>query len=486
MRSCSTPAVHAPTTSQSGCENPQLLPKSTKVQTTRSHTQSPHVCPIERHPSSNAVPARLVRYMQGRTFGSSPETSKRISELKKMWQSIPQDADWTMSATMLAFSFHIEENTRLSLMSAQTAAQWWNAVIRNLATTTNVADFDTVQTELENLGATVNVQTPEWINQWMVPEEENPHHSATTAPQPTQPLTAATQYQPQTPTLMPTQQHQQYQQYQLNLPQRSSTSHTQPTTPKNSLMPFPPTNQPPQPPVQQPPQYPQHQGQGVTLMITQTKDVPYKDLENEIEKHFGINSGLQPAAINKGFWFLNSVNPHAWNALAHGKEKVWLHIGNNKYIGVRSKNEFGDPYEPPNPAKRRKTESTGTPAQAAVAPPPLPPAATPGVVPGHQYSPYPPQSPMYSWYPPHHPPMPHMQPSFSHYQPHLYENMHPMAHPTPDQQRPAAGTPRINSPQSQNRAVRSCTPRREDLPPAQITASSASIPAAPGVTQEKK
>ena len=61
---------------------------------------------------------------------------------------------------MLAFSFHTEENTRLSLKSAQTAAQWWNAVIRNLATTTHIADFNTVQTEQENLGATVNVQTP--------------------------------------------------------------------------------------------------------------------------------------------------------------------------------------------------------------------------------------------------------------------------------------------------------------------------------------
>ena len=446
-----------------------------------------HMCALSSDiPAVTQALQDWLRFMQGRTVGSSPETSKRISELKKMWQSIPQDADWTMSATMLAFSFHTEENTRLSLMSAQTAAQWWNAVIRNLATTTNVVDFDTVQTELENLGATVNVQTPDWINQWMVPEDENPHHSVTTAPQPNQPLTTATQYQPQTPTPMPTQQHQQYQQYQQNPPHRSSTSHMQPTTPKNSLLPFPPTNQPPEPPVQQPPQYPQHQGQGVTLMITQIKDVPYKDLENEIEKHFGFNSGLQPAAIHKGFWFLNSVNPHAWNALAQGKEKVWLHIGNNKYIGVRSKNEFGDPYEPPNPAKRRKTESTGKPAQTTGAPPPPPPAATPGIVPGHQYNPYPPQSPMYPWYPPHHPPMPHMQPSFSHYQPHLYENMHPMAHPTPDQQRPAAETARINAPQSQNRAARSSTPRREDLPPAQITASSASIPAAPGVTQEKK
>ena len=414
-----------------------------------------HMCALSSDiPAVTQALQDWLRYMQGRTVGSSPETSKRISELKKMWQSIPQDANWTMSATMMAFSFHAEENTRLSLMSAQTAAQWWNAVIRNLATTTNVAELDTVQTELENLGATVNVQTPEWINQWMVPEEENPHHSATIAPQPTQPLTAATQYQPQTPTPMPTQQYQQYQQYQQNPPQRSSTSQMQPTTPRNSLLPFPPMNQPPQPPVQQPPQYPQHQGQGVTLMITQTKDAPYKDLENEIEKHFGNNTGLQPAAINKGFWFLNSVNPHAWNTLGQGKDKVWLHIGNNKYIGVRSKNEKGDPYEPPSPAKRRKTESAGTPAQAAVAPPPPPPAAMPGVVPGHQYSPYPPQSPMYPWYPPHHPPMPPMQPLFSHYQPHLYGNIHPMAHPTTDQQRPAAGTPSINSPQPQNRAVR--------------------------------
>ena len=132
--------------------------------------------------------------MQGRNAGTSPETGKRISELKKMWQSIPQDADWTMSATMLAFTFYTEENTKLSLVSVQTAAQWWNAVIRNLATTTHTADFDTVQTELENLGATVNVQTPEWLNQWMVPEEENPHHSVTTAPQPTQSLTTATHY----------------------------------------------------------------------------------------------------------------------------------------------------------------------------------------------------------------------------------------------------------------------------------------------------
>ena len=241
-----------------------------------------HMCALSADiPAVTQALQDWLRYMQGQNVGTSPETGKGISELKKMWQSIPQDADWTISATMLAFSFHTEENTRLSLMFAQTATQWWNAVITNLATTTNVADFDTVQTELENLGATVNVQTPEWLNQWIVPEEENPHHSVTTAPHPTQPFTAVTHYQPQTPTPMPAQQYQQYQQYQQNPPQRTSTSQMEPTTPRNSLLPFPPMNQPPQPPVQQPSQYPPHQGQGVTLMITQTKDVPYKDLENE-------------------------------------------------------------------------------------------------------------------------------------------------------------------------------------------------------------
>ena len=91
-------------------------------------------------------------------------------------------------------------------------------------------------------------------------------------------------------------------------------------------------------------------------MMTQTKDASYKDLENEIEKHFGNDTRLQPAAIKKGFWFLNSVHPHAWNALAQGKEKVWLHIGSNKYVRVRSKNEKGEAYEPPNPAKRSEQD----------------------------------------------------------------------------------------------------------------------------------
>ena len=62
-----------------------------------------------------------------------------------------------------------------------------------------------------------------------------------------------------------------------------------------------------------------------------------------------------------------------WQMVSEGKDKVWVPIGDNKYVGIRWKNDKGVPYEPTNLAKKRKTESDPQP----MAPPPRPPAPAP-------------------------------------------------------------------------------------------------------------
>ena len=251
-----------------------------------------------------------LRYMRSNGTQGAPHTEKEMGELKTMWQSIPKGADWAISATTLSFSLHSEESARLQLISVQNAAQWWNAVIRNLAVTPDPDDFTIIREELESLGAKSSTKTPDWINQWVGAEEDDPPTSVQTP-------TASGQssiHNYQTQNAAP---------YANPHPQ-TSHNHPQPTLPPNqspyqraqehrtTLLPFPP----PQTAPAQNKRGGLAQGPKLTLMLTATKDLPFKNLEEAIQQRFGSNTGLSRGAIQRNFWFINGVNPEDWQAVS--------------------------------------------------------------------------------------------------------------------------------------------------------------------------
>ena len=284
-----------------------------------------------------------------------------------MWQSIPKGADSAILATTLSYSLHSDESARLQLITVQNVAQWWNAVIRNLAVAPNPDDFTILREELESLGAKSSTKTPDWINQWVVAEEEDPPTSMQTPSalgqssiQNYQAQNTAAHSSKANPHLQTPHNHPQ------PMPFPNQSPYQRPQEHRTTLLPFPP----PQIPSAQNQRRGSAQGPKLTLMLTATKDLPFKNLEDAIQQRFGPNTGLSPGAIQRNFWFINGVNPEDWQMVSEGKDKVWVPIGDNKYVGIRWKNDQGVPYEPLDPAKKRKTESDPQPK----APPPPPPA----------------------------------------------------------------------------------------------------------------
>ena len=74
-------------------------------------------------------------------------------------------------------------------------------------------------------------------------------------------------------------------------------------------------------------------------MLIANKDVPFKDLDDAMFHSFGPNTGLSPGAMQRIFWFINNVHAADWHTVSEGKNTVWIPIGNNKNVGIRSKNE---------------------------------------------------------------------------------------------------------------------------------------------------
>ena len=190
--------------------------------------------------------------------------------------------------------------------------------------------------------------------------------------------------------------------------------------------------------------------------------------------------------------------------VSEGNDKVWVPIGDNKYVGIRRKNDQGVSYEPLDPAKKRKTESDPEPK----APPPPPPASAhlSTIMPQAMMNPMmnhmlpsmqqtPPMLPKPSTMSPYqfpmqnsmmHLPAYNQQAFYPHstmpmYQQHVYNPtpnqpptiMAPTAHPIHvTQQSPKAETPAPD--------------KHEEMPQSNVSGSSMSIPAAPGVPQERK
>ena len=185
-----------------------------------------HMCALA--PDMPAVSQALhdwLKFMRSTGTQGTPQAEKHMGELKTMWQSIPKGADWAISATTLSYSLHSDESARLQLITVQNAAQWWNAVIRNLAVTPDPNDFTIIREELESLGAKSSTKTRDWINQWVVAEEEDPRTSM------------------QTPSALGQRSIQNYQ--AQNTTAHSSTANPHLQTPHNHPQPMPFPNQSP-------------------------------------------------------------------------------------------------------------------------------------------------------------------------------------------------------------------------------------------------
>ena len=180
-----------------------------------------HMCALAADmPAVSQALHDWLKFMKPTGTQGTPQAEKHMGELKTMWQSIPKGADWAISATTLSYSLQSEESARLQLISVQNAAQWWNDVIRNLAVTLDSDDFNIITEELESPGAKSSTKTRDWINQWVVAEEDDPPTSMQT-------LTALGQRGIQ------------------NYQAQNTTSHANPhpQTPHNHPQPIPPSNQ---------------------------------------------------------------------------------------------------------------------------------------------------------------------------------------------------------------------------------------------------
>ena len=303
--------------------------------------------------------------MRSKGTQGTPQAEAHMGELKTLWQSIPKGADWAISATTLSYSLDSDQSARPQLITVRNAAQWWNAVISNLAVTPDPDDFTIIREELEFLRAKSSTKKPDWINKLVVAGEENPHTSM------------------QTPSALGQSSIQNY--GAQNTAAHSSTANPHLQTPHNHPHPMPFPNEPPYQRAQEhrttllpfsPPQTPSAQNQRrgsaqgpkLTMMLTATKGLPFKNPEDAIQQRFRPNTRLSPGAIQRNIWFINGVNPEDWQMVS--EVKMWVPIGDNKYVGICWKNDQGFPYEPLHPAKKRKIESDPQPK----APPPPPPA----------------------------------------------------------------------------------------------------------------